>query len=1271
MIRLLRLLGLCLLLIHSAGSAHSQTPRSNFPTEGLLPKTETGAMRFLEQHSEYDGRGVIVAIFDTGVDPGAPGMSRTTEGKPKVIDMIDGTGSGDVETSTVREARDGVLLGRTGRSLSVDPRWKNPTGKFHVGLKRGYDLFPDGSPFELVPRMKRERRKEFHRAQRQAEAALRQQIIEWDAANAKPDAEQKRERAELAARLEQLQAAAKSYDDPGPVYDCVVFHDGQTWRAVIDTDEDGDLAEEKLLTNFRDETEFGTFGGSVLMHFAVNIYDDGNLLSVVTDCGAHGTHVAGIVAGHFPDQPELNGIAPGAQIVSVKIGDTRLGSMETGPGLVRGLSAVLRNKCDLVNMSYGEATSTPDRGRLVELFSELVVEEGVIFVASAGNEGPALSTVGAPGGTTSALIGVGAYLSPSMMAAEYALRDELPELPYTWTSRGPTTDGDRGVNLFAPGGAISPVPNWMLRRNLRMNGTSMASPNACGCTALLLSGLKATNTPYSPFSVRRAMQNTSRVVTTGDVFSQGSGLIQVDRAFEHLLEHAHAPGERLQFDVRLPAIENARGIYLREAHATTSPLLTRVRVRPVYPENADDREKLNLELRLELQTTADWVQSGQHLLLGHGNNEFEVRVDPTGLAPGVHFAELNAIDVSNPDRGPVFRVPVTVVRSVELQSSERPVLKERFEFQSAAVVRRFVDVPAGATWADLSLRLDDSGNEPRRFIAHAVQLIEGESVEAAQFNGRLSLEPGREVVRSFPVTPQQRLELCLAQYWSSLGNSVVDGRLTFRGLAPSQPEVELSQVHRYVPVTVRSTLGAERIAPQATLTTRRTILPPKTVVLKPLAAERDRLRDGSRVYELELTYEFEQSRTGKVTPRFSLDNLLYDAPFTTHLWSIYDAGGQRIVTDDMYPEAVTLRKGLHRLKHLVRHADPARLEALKRTTLALDRPLEKPIALSLYSSRATAAAEGPKFSERLLSPGESARVIVAAPTKLPVAVTDGGILLGTISYGKKQPELSGATGRPGGFPVRYVVSSASKPSSTDKPAGDDDDPSDEDALIDFKVSHLRTIPFERERDRFEALLAEILSKRPDHLPALVAKLKSLDNEKYRKQRLGDVIEAADAVLAAIDQDELRKLLSTRIDPGDEDAAKKRKIHEKLRDTLTDVLYRKGRALGYMELPDVVAERPIDDPAQHDRDFEANFAELRSWVDTRDHKFFLLQVRRDRRNGRHGTALALLNRHIPNSKPNYWHFKKRRDIYRELEWRHLAEYEARWLLIRFPERAEQP
>ncbi len=45
--------------------------------------------------------------------------------------------------------------------------------------------------------------------------------------------------------------------------------------------------------------------------------------------------------------------------------------METGTGLTRALITVLEHKADLINMSFGEATSTPNYGRFIDLANEV------------------------------------------------------------------------------------------------------------------------------------------------------------------------------------------------------------------------------------------------------------------------------------------------------------------------------------------------------------------------------------------------------------------------------------------------------------------------------------------------------------------------------------------------------------------------------------------------------------------------------------------------------------------------------------------------------------------------------------------------------------------------------------------------------------------------------------------------------------------------------------------------------------------------------------
>ncbi|KAK7270859.1 hypothetical protein RJT34_26343 [Clitoria ternatea] len=1282
----------------------------------LMPKNEIGVDRFLDAHPEYDGRGALIAIFDSGVDPAADGLQVTSDGKPKILDVIDCTGSGDIDTSKVVKAdADGCISGASGASLVINKSWKNPSGEWHVGYKLVYELFTE----DLISRLKKERKKKWDEKNQEEIARAVKQVADFDQQHIKvEDAKLKRTREDLQNRLDILRKQSESYDDKGPVVDAVVWHDGEVWRVALDTQnlEDdpncGKLANFIPLTNYRIERKYGVFSKLDACTFVANVYNDGNVLSIVTDCSPHATHVAGIATAFHPKEPLLNGVAPGAQIISCKIGDSRLGSMETGTGLIRALIAAVEHKCDLINMSYGEATLLPDYGRFVDLVNEAVNKHRLVFVSSAGNSGPGLSTVGAPGGTSSSIIGVGAYVSPAMAAGAHCVVEPPSEgLEYTWSSRGPTADGDLGVSVSAPGGAVAPVPTWTLQRRMLMNGTSMASPSACGGTALVISAMKAEGIPVSPYSVRKALENTS--VAIGDLpedkLSTGQGLMQVDKAFEYIQKCQNMPSVWYQIKIHQcgKTYPSLRGIYLREASACQQSTEWTVKVNPKFHEDAGNFEELvPFEECIELHSTEETVvKAPNYVLLTHNGRSFNVVVDPSNLSDGLHYFEVYGIDCKAPWRGPLFRIPITITKPKAVTNKPPQISFSKMLFQPGHIERRYIEVPHGASWAEVTMKTSGF-DTARKFFVDAVQLcplhrpLKWESVVTFPSPAAKSF--------TFKVVSGQTLELVIAQFWSSgIGShetASVDFEVVFHGIKVNQEEVILDGSEAPVRIDAETLLASEELSPVAILNKIRVPYRPIDSKISALSTDRDKLPSGKQILALTLTYKVKLEDGAQIKPHIPLLNdRIYDTKFESQFYMISDLNKRIYSSGDVYPSSSTLPKGEYNLHLYLRHDNVQILEKMRHLVLFIERNLEEKdvIRLSFFSQPDGPLTGKGSFKSSSLVPGVKEGLYLGAPPKekLPKNSQPGSVLVGAISYGKLSLTDQGENKNPEKHPASYRISFVVPPNKIDEDKGKDSSLSSKknvserlkEEVRDAKIKVLTSLKQETNEECLEwkELSTQLKSEYPKYTPLLAKILEGLVSKSNVKDKIHhdeEVIDAANEVIETIDRDELAKFLALKNDPEDEEAENIRKKMELTRDQLTEALYQKGLALAEIEslkLADLTwcilskdgdkspplasTEGEKEDGGSHGDAFEENFKELKKWVDVKSTKYGILLVTREKRAQRLGTALKVLLDIIQDdadaAKKKFYELKL--SLLDDIGWTHLATYEREWMLVRFP------
>uniref|UniRef100_A0A1B6LQD6 Tripeptidyl-peptidase 2 n=1 Tax=Graphocephala atropunctata TaxID=36148 RepID=A0A1B6LQD6_9HEMI len=1247
---------------------------TDFPTSSLLPKKETGAAAFVNRYPEYDGKGTVIAIFDSGIDPGASGLQLTSDDKPKIIGRYDCSGAGDVDTSAVLQSVDGVLQGLTGRKLKVPPSWKNPTGNYHLGVKCAFEIYPK----KVQERLTKERKDKLWDPEHKT--ALGDATRNLNAINKEQEAnksstvsrEEKLKKDEAEALVDVLNTLEKKYNDVGPVYDCVVFHDGEMWRACLDTSEKGDLESCHVLGEYSKTRDFVSISASDQVNYSINVHDEGKILEIVGVSSTHGTHVACIAAANFPDAPEKNGVAPGAQLVSLCIGDNRLDTMETGTAIVRSMIHVMNSasengyKIDIINMSYGENAHFSSTGRIGELMAEVVDKYGVVWVAAAGNHGPALCTVNTPPNiAVSNIIGVGAYVSPDMMQAEYSLRQKLPGMPFTWSSRGPTIDGDKGVSVCAPGAAITSVSCFTLRGSQLINGTSMASPHAAGCVALLLSGLKAQGLPYSPYSVKRALENTALFLESMDPFAQGYGLLQVEKAFDNLVNYHNTPERDIRFHISCGPGNN-KGIHIRSGIQDV-PKEYGVTVEPFFADadNVEAEKKIEFQISLVLACSAPWVQYPSHLEMMNIARVMSIRVDPTGLSPGVHNTCLRAYDVNRPERGPVFRVEVTVVQPQVLDSLQPELVCSRVHFDPNTIQRHFLLVPDPVSWAVIRLRGQDRENFGR-FVVHCIQLRPKRSCRALEFHKMVNVSAQSEAVVSFQVKGGVVLEVVIAKYWANLGSMNLNYKVEMHGCRPDSPVVTMVHADGIHGLELYSGLQSEEVSPNIQIKSSVSALRPTEA--KVLALDkRDVIPPGRQIYQLLLTYTFHLSKSFEVTPNSSLlSHLLYESEFESQLWMLFDCNKQLLASGDAYPNkySVKLEKGDYTIKHQIRHEKKDLLEKLTDLPILLSHKLATPITVDAYGNQSQALVGGKKLTLGILPSGKHTLPIYIAPLasdKLQKIGTTGHYLQGTITYSKDEIGK-----KVDSYPFKYILVEPGKKSSSKNNNEKTKQEEYDEALRDLQVSWLSKLD---NSEAAEQLYKELCGRYTDHLAVHTAMLAHLEPDTGREwpgsakplspAQLARLQTVAQSVITAVDTTDLLVHIGTKSDQRP-DAPKIKIMMDRQKTALIDALARYGSV--QCRLYKATLEADVPKPTLEDID--KTYLELVRFSDNNDKvtgHFTVWHACVHQQYGRMLKVLAKLAEDKPSKEleeATVWGM-------RQLGWRHAADLFSATTPVRHP------
>jgi len=681
------------------GDVQVDPPGPTTPSQNpFMPTRDIGAPQFVAAHPTFDGRGTTIGILDTGVDLGHPALQTTSTGERKIIDWLTYTDAAtDGDPSWVRVATTVTIAGGT---FTVGARtWTGaPNGTFRFGT-----FSEDHPTFANVT----------------ATAAEYRVVCTNRALVPAPPP----------AAPGTFLTTGGDLNRNGICGEVFAFlWDGAdtVWR---DSDADGDFSDEVGMKPYKTAFEVGEYGHDnpatpirESVPFVTQIDAAAGFVSLGIVSGAHGSHVAGIAAGNNFFGGAYDGVAPGAKIISVRVCLFTSGC--TSHALIEGmifLTAIA--DVDVVNMSIGGLPSLNDgnNARAI-LYNRLIDEEGAQLFLSAGNSGPGVNTVGDPSVATK-VMSIGAYWHKDTVLANYGNVVPGPEALHDFSSRGPREDGGFKPQVIAPGSAVSSVPTWQAGQPVAgtyplppgyamFNGTSMASPQAAGAGALLLSGLEKAKR-RTPALLRQALNSSARFLTNELAHEQGNGLINVGAAYDLLTTSAQKlkPVEmtsavpvntKLSAFLATPGI--GTGIYDREGVSVGSAPYTRT-----YTFSTSDPGNRTYDLRWIGNDGTFSLPGGVTSLNVGKNKSATLAVKVTPGAAGVHSAILVLDDPTFP--GIEYETMNTVIVSIPLNAAnayKASVSGSASKFQ-AGDPKIFFTVPDGTTAMRMTLEITNTG----------------------------------------------------------------------------------------------------------------------------------------------------------------------------------------------------------------------------------------------------------------------------------------------------------------------------------------------------------------------------------------------------------------------------------------------------------------------------------------------------------------------------------------------------------------------------------